>query len=419
MTTRAQWGHSRGAVVLLAVAVALAVTTRASGGTGGDDWWTQEPAEQDDGSGQELPPLVPPYLALAQQAMFAGDLDHATELLVEAQTCWARHVEACGFTSAEYRAVAGALYLELGEVERAIELLEASTEEDPQRPVVWFYLGQALFRAQRYGPAADALRLAADAAADDPHYHALLARAEWLAGRPEGARRALDEGLRRCPADPPLLRDTALLFARLGYHDVAVSFGERHADALGSDDPDGLRFLADLQRSAHRSGEARVALERAALLAPDDPLVREHLALACAEDDMPLAAARLLQPMVGGTPRLAPLTIEQFLAAGHPADALRVSAFVEDPPERARHRARIHLDAGSPARAVAALLPGWRDGTSSAEDRLLLAHAALRSGRPELVLSVLHEIEPGPVEGASQPLIDAAIHCRDHPWDCL
>lgn len=418
MTTRWRWGPSRGAVALLAVAVAL-VSTRASGETRGDNWWTQDPGEGDDGSGPELPPLVPPYLALAQQAMFADDLDHATDLLVEAQTCWARHGEACGFTSAEYRAVAGALYLELGEVERAIELFEASTEEDPQRPVVWFYLGQALYRAQRYGPAADALRLAADAAADDPHYHALLARAEWLAGRPEGARLALDEGLRRFPADPPLLRDTALLFARLGYHDVAVSFGERHADALGSDDPDGLRFLADLLRTAHRSGEARVTLERAALLAPDDPVVREHLALACAEDDLPHAAARLLQPMVEGTPRLAPLAIEQLLLARHPADALRVSAFVDDPAEQARHRARIHLDAGSPARAVAILLPLWRGGTSSAEDRLLLAHAALRCGRPELVLSVLHETEPGSKEGASRPLIDAAIHCRDYPWDCL
>lgn len=345
MTEQPRRHEFPGTAVRVALAAVLCATPWAVGEASGDDWWDEEPVEHDGESADEDHPLVPPYMALAQQALFAGDLERSTDLLEEARMCWSRHGEACGFTSAEYRAVAGVLYLELGEIDGAIELLQASVDEDPQRPVAWYYLGQALYRARRHGPAADALRLAADAAADDPHYHALRARSEWLAGRPEDARLSLAEGLRRFPTDPPLLRDTALLFARLGFHDTAVSFGEQYAAAMGPDDPAGLRLMADLLRAAHRSGEARVVLERAALLSPDDPLIREHLALACAADGMPHAAARLLQPLVEGAPRLAPLTIEQYLAAGHPAEALRVSAFLPDPAERARQRARIRLAA--------------------------------------------------------------------------
>ena len=77
-------------------------------------------------------------------------------------------------------------------------------ERWPDEPQGWFFLGDVLAAQGQFGHADGALLKAAELAPDLPQVWLRLTTSRLEAGDPEGARRALDEGLRRLPEDPGL-----------------------------------------------------------------------------------------------------------------------------------------------------------------------------------------------------------------------
>jgi tetratricopeptide (TPR) repeat protein len=157
----------------------------------------------------------------------------------------------------------------------------------------------ALFRALRADRQWDALVAAYRArltlGADGPTRGAMLVElAEVLAdqGDVDGAVTACDEALRAAPDDPPTLDGIARLHERAGRWKSAVVVLERRlaaaTDAVARADV--LQRIGHVHASASDPVRARVSLEQAIALDPDNASAHEGMArVHLAEDDLPLA----------------------------------------------------------------------------------------------------------------------------------
>ncbi|MGE4371903.1 MAG: tetratricopeptide repeat protein [Xanthobacter sp.] len=97
------------------------------------------------------------------------------------------------------------LYRAQGREAEAEQLLRETIRQAPDTGVAHHALGLSLIRQKRYAEALEALKDGARLSPDQPHYSYVYAVALNSAGDPEGARRVIEEALKRHPYDHGLL----------------------------------------------------------------------------------------------------------------------------------------------------------------------------------------------------------------------
>ncbi len=212
-----------------------------------------------------------------------------------------------------------------------------------------------------------------------PAYFRLLAQAQERAGRAEAAFETLEEGWRRFPDRPELLRQQALLLVAQGLFLAALDRASQYL-ARRPDDRAAHLVLGEALRSAGRPREAAVLLEEAALRFEDDAEVAARLALAYARAGHHLASGRLFARAVDLGGDYAYEAAEELRAAGRLSEALRYNARVPDAPRRLRQRLATHLAAERFARAAALDGPLAAAGALDDVTSYRLAYAHLRAG---------------------------------------
>lgn len=342
---------------------------------------------------RRAPPPPPPFLLLARKAAVAGKLGEALRQLRLARDCWSTKLQPaqqCGFTRDRYQLVAGIVYLERGQPLLAIRSLEASLKVKPAQPAAWLYLGQALYRAERYGRAVEALRRALEIGRDRVGYHMLLARSLEHAGRAEAARATLASALQRFPKNTQLLREATSIYAGQGlYMTAATMTRPLWRRARGDARRTLALMMADYLRKGGRRQQALALLERTRLRYPRDATVALRLAYTYADAGQPRAAARLGARVFAARPAIATFVAEQYRLAGRWQRALSWSAAIVDRRQRLRQRATILLAAQSWHRATIALEKLLERGLLGERGRYQLAYAALKARRLPLAQRAL------------------------------
>ncbi|CAN5408608.1 hypothetical protein BH10PSE15_BH10PSE15_01930 [soil metagenome] len=215
--------------------------------------------------------------------------------------------------------------LEAGNSTGALGEAQALTHIIPGAPAAWLALGDTLGAMSRYGDAANAYRRAADIRFDEP---TMLRRGDTLdrAGQRAAARDALAKFLSQNPQSIAAQRIAAHWQIAGGQYDAAIDtlealrqqLGDRDAGLLaelayayaGADDADtASRYakaayrLAPMNPTAtdaygwalYQLGKTDLALqlfEKAAVIAPRDPILRWHLGQAYADLDRDADAAK-------------------------------------------------------------------------------------------------------------------------------
>lgn len=359
------------------------------------------------------PPPPPPYLLLARRAIVAGKIAEAERQLARARRCFAARGATCGFERASYQLVAGVLYLERGQLRPAVRSLEASLKTNPKQPGGWLYLGQALFRLERYRRAASALERARPVGLSQVGYHLLLARALERSRRPEAARRVLAVAITRFPKDTRPLRELASLYAAQGLYLTAASIIEQLGRRASGARRRRLALMrADYLRRGGQRAHALALLERTRLAFPRDAHVLRRLAYTYADAEQPLAAARLGAQAALGLPTLAHFVAAQYRLAGDTQRALAWNARVSSRRRRLRQRATILLAARAWQRASTALETLLGERQLGARGRVQLAYAALKSRRPQLARRALAGL---PASRTVRLLRQAVADCKTTP----
>jgi predicted Zn-dependent protease len=354
---------------------------------------------------QAKPPPPPPYLLLARKAVIAGKTGQAVAQLKRARDCWARALqkptvkprERCGFDDWAYRLVAGIVYLERGQPLAAVRSLEASLKAKADQPTAWLYLGQALYRAERYGRAAVALRRGGKRGRDRVDYHLLLARALERGGKAEAARSTLAAALSRFPRSRRLKRELASIYAAQGLYLTAAKMARGLLRGAPAAERRTLALMvADyFRRGGHRQ-QALALLERTRLVYPRDARVQLRLAYTYADAEQPLAAARLAARVAAKRKGLAFFVAAQYRLAGRTQRALSWNAAVPERRRRLRQRATILLGAEAWQRATITLAQLLRGGQLGDRGRYQLAYAALKARRLALARRALTALGQSP-----------------------
>ena len=360
----------------------------------------------------------PPYVELAQQAIVAGDIDAAIRVLKAAKTCWAEQHEKCGFTQVDYDSLAGVVYLESGLAQKAVRSLEGVVQQQPNRTMAWFYLGQARLRLSQYRKAAKALTEAAPVGIKTPQYYGMLVRAWKGANEYEKARLALAAGLSRFPDDAPLLYEGTTLYLSKGLFLAARDLARRHAAAQGKNPDLAFLMVAESYRKKGWLREAIATLEEATLMCGDDSEAAIRLAYAYAEDGQPLSAARLFERLSSKDSSFLHPASEQYRLAGHMLEAQRSAMRIEDETKRKAQLAVVYLQVDGFDTVVNLLEPISELDALDDEGTFRLAYAALRSGRLDLAEKLLGRLRGSTLAEPVRQLSRALASCRTQPYGC-
>jgi Flp pilus assembly protein TadD len=258
-------------------------------------------------------------------------------------------------------------------------------------------------------------------AAVGPETTALFQRglAELENERFAAAEEAFAELTRRDPGEPTAFADLGLARAQLGRVDEALAALDR-AVRMAPDDPGYRRMRADVLEAAGRDREAAADIGHAVLVAPDDPALRfRQLGLADALGDTD-GRDHALAALVAQRPENVPVLIEQVRAATTSGDRPEASTVA------LRLRELYSLEPGPVAGLVDELIDALEAGDAAAA-RLAaarLANAArgsdlYRLGQRELrgaTLSapVTRLRSSRPRVGFGPPLV---LHWRTRPLD--
>jgi tetratricopeptide (TPR) repeat protein len=355
------------------------------------------------------PPLSdqPAYLALARKAIIAGQLQLAVDLMHKARVCWNEHRRRCGFTRGEYQAVAGILYLENGKYRPAIRALEEALRETPSDTSAWFYLGQALFRVERYREAIVALLRAEDIGKRLPAYFTLLSRAYFKLEDAHNARDVLVRGIKQYPLDRDLALELAMLFASINLFGVAAQIERQMLFTQGTQPSVYLLLANTLSQTGHHR-MAILLLEEVLLLFPDYAPLLERLAFAYLRINMPYNAARFFAKLAEiqehQRQRWAYYAAEQFRISGRYHQALRWNTFVAPTHKRLVQLAHIYLTNQSYELAIEVLLPLVKRNALDPLNRYRLAHAAIQSGRYNLAKQMIKSLKHTELAHSSEQL---------------
>ncbi|MCB9644659.1 MAG: hypothetical protein H6728_16415 [Myxococcales bacterium] len=397
----------------------------------------------------------PPYLLLAQQAIQSRDMKAAVRVMEAARACWDKHKQACGFARHDYLMLAGVMYLEGGEAPRAVHLLrdaqmalatvekaaiqkaqkgfgegedarnkakihkEEQARREKTRISLWFYLGQALFRAERYQEAAKALTSAQPVGQTMAGYYRLLAKAWERSGETEKARKSLLLGRARHPKDLGLLRELALLYAKAGLFQAAGRFAkELEAKKPHEALPLWLAIL-DQMGLLGASRQSLTEMESLWMRFPKSEALLLRRCVGFAKAKLHRAAASCFAVLARKKPEMSYYAAASSLQAGDLFQALRWNARIPKESQRIQQRAAIFLMQRDYARVFALLLPFWRTKKLQASECYRLAYAALQIGRFQEAEALLRSLQGSTYSSMARELQRVLGRCREAPWLCV
>jgi len=195
----------------------------------------------------------------------------------------------------------GNLFLAHGVAGPACSALSAADRLEPQRPEIVLPLATACLEIRDLATARAALAGIREKASASPQYHALAARAHFLAGEKEGTLDEMNTAAQLAPRDPLLLLTLGRYYQKDGEQHKAVAVIEK-AGALNPKTPEVPYSLAVSYITAEDEPTALEYLNRALALDPyfDRALFllgSIHLAFDRPDEaEKPLAEALRLQP---------------------------------------------------------------------------------------------------------------------------
>jgi len=203
--------------------------------------------------------------------------------------------------SAEFDQMIGNLFLAHGMAGPACSALRAAGRIEPQRPEIALPLATACLETRDIAAARAALDGIREKSSASPRYHALMARAHFLAGEKEGALAEMNTAAQLAPRDPVLLLTLGRYYQKYGEQQKAVAALEKAA-ALDPKTPEIPYSMAVSFITAEDEPVALAYLRRALELDPHFDralflLGSIHLAFDRPDEaEKPLAEALRLQP---------------------------------------------------------------------------------------------------------------------------
>ena len=166
-----------------------------------------------------------------------------------------------------------------GRLEEAIAWYGLAIEVDPEFPLAYAGMGDALFAMARFGEAMESLRRAEELLPADselaPDLQRLIARTIAAQGRPEEAEEGFRRVLEVAPDDPVALRELVSIHFEREEYDQALAVLETLADAT-PDDPEVHANVGVVLHALGRSEEALERFDRALELDPESESARAN-----------------------------------------------------------------------------------------------------------------------------------------------
>lgn len=314
----------------------------------------------------------------------------------------------------------GLVRLELSENSAAAEDLRRATEAGESRPIVWVYLAQALYRAERYQAAVRAIESSGETGAQMPGLLLLKYQAHRNLDQAGAAWETLAQGAERFPENSKFQRQQVFLLIELGLYRRAAELG---GDFLSSQEAARDDYLA-IGSALRRSGQLQAALsflESARLRFPGDAELTQELAAAYKDRGDLAVAADLLEAAGRNKRELLADAAELHRRAGNLVRALYLNTLILDPAKKLKQRLAILLELNRYGMAATMDDDLRRTGLIPQEQQLLyaMAYAHFRLGDFETTEKLLTEITDSEIFRQATSLRKAMADCGDATWRCI
>jgi len=221
-------------------------------------------------------------LLARRKGNYAASIEHFQKALELSPTWVLAEANLCGS------------YVELGELDLALQSCERALQHDSTFALAHHNLGEAYNAQERYPEAIAAVGQALRYDAEYFMSHLLLGDTYYFNQAPEQALTAWQEALRLNPGHAQARYNLAYVLGELGHTDEALEQFYALAD-LRPDETDAWLEIAELQMAAGRFAEAQAALDTCASLNPSLPATDYLRARWYALQDQPASALDALQ----------------------------------------------------------------------------------------------------------------------------
>lgn len=317
------------------------------------------------------------------------------------------------------------LYAQAAEDFRAsIELAKKRHEEKDEAegplPIVYVYLGQALFFSQDHEGALAAMEQAGAEADTIQSTFALRAESLWKLGRPDESWAMLNRGIKRHPAYAELLRRKLYYAIELKLYKVASELGTRYLRETDAGFEDYLALGQALVRSGSPDDGLRF-LELAKLRAPEATASGVELARVYQGRQQFRTAASIMERVaLSGEAEAFAEAAELYRSAGESLQALALNRFVADSQARLRQRLAIALDLRDYTLVTTLERDLLRTGLLRQDENIqyALAYAHFKEGNFARMEQLLAGLRSPELFRQGTALRDAMNRCADTPWNC-
>lgn len=308
--------------------------------------------------------------------------------------------------------------------QRSISAAEAQQKENPDeakgpQPILFVYLGQALFYSNEFDGALAAMARAGSEADKIKSTFALRGECLWKIGRKRESWAMLNRGIRRYPKYHELLRRKLYYAIDMKLYKVAAELGTEYLQRSNAGFKDYLAIGQALTRSGSSKQGLRF-LELARLRAPTEPLSGIELARAYKEREQFRTAAAILQRVaLFGKPEAFVEAAELYRSAGEELQALALNRFVVDSKARLRQRLAIALDLRDYSVVTTMEKDLVRSELIQDENiRYAVAYAHFKTGNFPRTRSLLKGLKSSELFRKGTALREAMNRCADSPWSC-
>lgn len=365
------------------------------------------------------------YLSLASVLARDGNYDRAEIALKQVDQT------SDDFDAARFHLVRGIIRLNRGlysqaaeDFEESVARAEARKQEDENaqgpQPILFVYLGQALFYSQQYEAALSALERAGPKADEIPSTFALRAESLWKLDRRSESWKMLNRGMKQHPGYTELLRRKLYYAIEIKLYKVAADLGTQYLSKTDAGYEDYLALGQALTRSGSEKNGLRF-LELARLRAPAQPEAGIALARAYKERQQFRTAASIMERVaLFGESEAFVEAAELYRLAGENMQALSLNRYIADSRARLRQRLAIALDMRDYSIVASLEKDLVRTGLIGEDEniRYALAYSLFKEGNFERTRALLAGLRSPELFRKATALREAMNRCSDTPWSC-
>lgn len=354
------------------------------------------------------------YLELATTLLQNKNYDRASIILQKVNT------EDEDLDRPRFHFLRGVVRLNLGEYPGAAEDFERALQREDPRPIIWVYLGQAYFQAEKYEKSLEAFAQAKEEAREIPSTFAMRAQAHWRLEHYEEAWSTLNGGLALHPDYDELLRRKIFFAVKRNLFRTAAFLGRAYIRQAEVGVRDYLA-IADALYQSESPDEALRFLELAHLRFPDEAAPILQLARVYRDEEKELAAASLVEraALRSSSDELLVQAGELYRKAGMPLHAMALNARVGKSELRLRQRLSLLVDLKAYELVAAMERDLERVGLLDDDDiRYALAYSFFESRDFDRARKLLAGIEDAETFRKAVELRKAMADCQEEPWRC-